>query len=49
MLRYVAKVQRTVDKEVLEDNLKCVRGRRGMSAQLGFRSRSAGLRAEVSG
>ena len=46
MLRYVAKVQRTVDEEVLEDNLKCVRGRR---AQLGFRSWSAGLRVEVSG
>ena len=36
-------------KLVLEDYLKCVRGRRGVSARFGFRSRSVGLRAEVSG
>ena len=36
-------------KLVLEDYLKCVRGRRGVSAWFGFRSRSVGLRAEVSG
>ena len=34
---------------VLEDYLKCVRGRRGVSARFGFRSWSVGLRAEVSG
>ena len=36
-------------KLVLEDYLKYVRGRRGVSAWFGFRSRSVGLRAEVSG
>ena len=36
-------------KLVLEDYLKCVRGRRGVWAWFGFRSRSVGLRAEVSG
>ena len=36
-------------KLVLENYLKCVRGRRGVLAQFGFRSRSVGLRAEVSG
>ena len=36
-------------KLVLEDYLKCVRGRRGVWAWFGFRSRSVGLRAEASG